>query len=147
MDLSLSEEQEHLLHTVKEFAEREVKPIAAQLDREARFPAELVARMGELGLMGIEVPVDHGGSGLDTLAYVLAMEEISAACASTGVIMSVNNSLVCDPLLKFATDEQKAQWLEPLAAGEKLGCFMLSEPEAGSDAAAAFESSGSAVGG
>ncbi len=136
MDLSLSEEQEHLLHTVKEFAEREVKPVAAALDKEARFPAELVARMAELGLMGIEVPVDHGGSGLDTLAYVLAMEEVSTACASTGVIMSVNNSLVCDPLVKFATDEQKSQWLEPLALGEKLGCFMLSEPEAGSDAAA-----------
>jgi len=136
MDLTLSEEQQHLLHTVEEFAEREVKPVAAALDREARFPAELVARMAELGLMGIEVPVDDGGSGLDTLAYVLAMEEISAACASTGVIMSVNNSLVCDPLVKFATKEQKAQWLEPLAMGEKLGCFMLSEPEAGSDAAA-----------
>ncbi|MEX1367961.1 MAG: acyl-CoA dehydrogenase family protein [Nannocystaceae bacterium] len=136
MDLSLSDEQEQLLRMVKEFAEREVKPLAAQIDREARFPAELVARMAELGLMGIEVPVDHGGSGLDTLAYVLAMEEVSTACASTGVIMSVNNSLVCDPLLKFGSDEQKEQWLEPLAMGDKLGCFMLSEPEAGSDAAA-----------
>lgn len=136
MDLSLSDEQEQLLRMVKEFAEREVKPLAAQIDREARYPAELVARMAELGLMGIEVPVDHGGSGLDTLAYVLAMEEVSTACASTGVIMSVNNSLVCDPLLKFGSDEQKEQWLEPLAAGDKLGCFMLSEPEAGSDAAA-----------
>ncbi|MCA9655996.1 MAG: acyl-CoA dehydrogenase family protein [Myxococcales bacterium] len=136
MDLSLSDDQEQLLRMVKEFAEREVKPLAAALDREARFPSQLVARMAELGLLGIEVPVDHGGSGLDTLAYVLAMEEVSAACASTGVIMSVNNSLVCDPLLKFGSDEQKEQWLEPLAAGEKLGCFMLSEPEAGSDAAA-----------
>ncbi|MEM9461191.1 MAG: acyl-CoA dehydrogenase family protein [Myxococcota bacterium] len=136
MDLSFTEEQEHLLHTVKEFAEREVKPKAAAIDSEARYPQELVARMAELGLMGIEVPVDYGGSELDTLAYVLAMEEISAACASTGVIMSVNNSLVCDPLLKFATPEQKTTWLEPLAMGRKLGCFMLSEPEAGSDAAA-----------
>jgi butyryl-CoA dehydrogenase len=136
MDLSLTEEQEALLRMVKEFADREVRPVAAAIDRDARFPAELVARMAELGLMGIEVPVEHGGSGLDTLAYVLAMEEISAACASTGVIMSVNNSLVCDPLMKFATDAQKKEWLEPLAAGEKLGCFMLSEPEAGSDAAA-----------
>jgi butyryl-CoA dehydrogenase len=136
MDLSLSEEQEALLRMVKEFAEREVRPLAASLDKEARFPAELVARMAELGLMGIEVDVDYGGSGLDTLAYVLAMEEISAACASTGVIMSVNNSLVCDPLVKFANEEQKQQWLVPLASGKKLGCFMLSEPEAGSDAAA-----------
>jgi butyryl-CoA dehydrogenase len=136
MDLSLTDEQEQLLRMVKEFAQREVKPLAAALDREARFPAELVARMAELGLMGIEVPVDYGGSGLDTLAYVLAMEEISAACASTGVIMSVNNSLVCDPLMKFANEDQKQQWLVPLASGQKLGCFMLSEPEAGSDAAA-----------
>ena len=136
MDLSLTDEQEQLLRMVKEFAEREIKPVAAAIDRDARFPAELVARMAELGLMGIEVPVDYGGSGLDTIAYVLAMEEISAACASTGVIMSVNNSLVCDPLVKFATEEQKQQWLTPLAAGERLGCFMLSEPEAGSDAAA-----------
>ncbi len=136
MDLSLTDEQEALLRMVKEFAEREVKPLAAELDKQARFPKELVARMAELGLMGIEVDVDYGGSGLDTLAYVLAMEEISAACASTGVIMSVNNSLVCDPLVKWATEEQKQEWLVPLASGEKLGCFMLSEPEAGSDAAA-----------
>ncbi len=136
MDLSLTDEQEQLLRMVKEFAEREIKPVAAALDKEARFPAELVARMGQLGLMGIEVPVDYGGSGLDTLAYVLAMEEVSAACASTGVIMSVNNSLVCDPLMKFGNDAQKEQWLTPLASGERLGCFMLSEPEAGSDAAA-----------
>jgi butyryl-CoA dehydrogenase len=136
MDLTLTDEQEALLRTCREFADREIRPIAAQLDKEARFPKELVARMGELGLMGIEVPVELGGSGLDTVAYVLAMEEISAACASTGVIMSVNNSLVCDPLVKWATPEQKEQWLVPLASGEKLGCFMLSEPEAGSDAAA-----------
>jgi butyryl-CoA dehydrogenase len=136
MDLTLTDEQEALLRMVKEFAAREVAPVAAALDREARFPKELVARMAELGLMGIEVPVDYGGSGLDPIAYVLAMEEISAACASTGVIMSVNNSLVCDPLMKFATEAQKQKWLVPLAGGEKLGCFMLSEPEAGSDAAA-----------
>ena len=136
MDLSLTDEQEQLLRMVKEFAEREIKPAAAEIDKNARFPKELVERMAELGLLGIEVPVDYGGSELDTMSYVLAMEEISAACASTGVIMSVNNSLVCDPLLKFANDEQKEQWLSPLASGEKLGCFMLSEPEAGSDAAA-----------
>ena len=136
MELTLTEEQESLVRIVREFAAREVRPQAAQNDRDARFPADLVRRMGELGLMGIEVSEEHGGSGLDTIAYVLAMEEISAACASTGVIMSVNNSLVCDPLVKFANAEQKARWLVPLASGEKLGCFMLSEPEAGSDAAA-----------
>lgn len=136
MDLTLSEEHEALVRMVREFAVREVKPAAAEIDRHSRFPSELVARMGELGLMGIEVPVEYGGSGLDSIAYVLAMEEVSAACASTGVIMSVNNSLVCDPLAKFATEAQKQRWLEPLASGRKLGCFMLSEPEAGSDAAA-----------
>lgn len=136
MDLSFSDEHDALLRMVREFAEREVKPVASKNDQEARFPADLVARMAELGLMGVDVPVEYGGSGLDAVAYVLAIEEISAACASTGVIMSVNNSLVCDPLAKFGTEEQKKKWLEPLALGEKLGCFMLSEPEAGSDAAA-----------
>ncbi len=136
MDLSLSEEHEALLEMVRQFAQREVKPLAAALDREHRYPSELVARMAELGLMGIEVPDSYDGAGLDPLAYVLAMEEVSAACASTGVIMSVNNSLVCDPLLKFGTEAQKQQWLRPLAAGQRLGCFMLSEPNAGSDAAA-----------
>src|SRR5690606_13889138 len=115
---------------------REVRPLAAEIDREARFPKELVKRMAELGLLGIEVPEAYGGAGLDPIAYVVAMEEISAACASTGVIMSVNNSLVCDPLVKFGTEAQKQQWLVPLAKGERLGCFMLSEPNAGSDAAA-----------
>ncbi|MCA9687514.1 MAG: acyl-CoA dehydrogenase family protein, partial [Myxococcales bacterium] len=136
MDFSLSDEHEALVRMVHDFATREVKPIAAELDRDHRFPAELVARMAELGLMGIEVPPELDGSGLDPVAYVLAMEEVSTACASTGVIMSVNNSLVCDPLMKFGTAEQKERWLRPLAAGEKLGCFQLSEPNAGSDAAA-----------
>lgn len=136
MDHTLSAEHEALVRMVREFADREVRPAAAANDRDARFPADLVRRMGELGLMGIEVDIELGGSGLDTIAYVLAMEEVSAACASTGVIMSVNNSLVCDPLVKFANPEQKQRWLVPLAQGDTLGCFMLSEPEAGSDAAA-----------
>src|SRR5688572_33368098 len=99
MDLSLSEDQQALLETVREFATREVKPLAAALDREHRYPAELVARMAELGLMGIEVPEAYDGAEQGPIAYVIAMEEVSAACASTGVIMSVNNSLVCDPLM------------------------------------------------
>lgn len=136
MDFRLSDEHDALLHTVREFCERHVKPAAAEIDKNARFPSELVEQMAELGLLGIEVPEAYGGSELDPIAYVLAMEEISAACASTGVIMSVNNSLVCDPLRKFATEEQKQQWLVPLATGKQLGCFMLSEPDAGSDAAA-----------
>jgi len=136
MDFSLSDDHEALVRMVRDFANREVRPIAAEIDREHRYPEELVARMAELGLMGVEVPPELDGSGLDPIAYVLAMEEVSTACASTGVIMSVNNSLVCDPLLKFGTDAQKEQWLPPLARGDKLGCFQLSEPNAGSDAAA-----------
>lgn len=136
MDFDFTEEHEQIRRTTREFANRSVAPIAAEIDKAARYPAELVAEMGELGLMGIEVEPEWDGSGLDPIAYVIAMEEISAACASTGVIMSVNNSLVCDPLRKWASDEQKDKWLRPLASGQKLGCFMLSEPEAGSDAAA-----------
>jgi butyryl-CoA dehydrogenase len=136
MHFALSEDHEAIRRTARDFADRRVRPVAAALDREARFPKELVAEMAELGFMGIEVEPEWDGSGLDPIAYVLAMEEISTACASTGVIMSVNNSLVCDPLRKFGTDAQKEQWLKPLARGEKLGCFMLSEPDAGSDAAA-----------
>jgi len=131
-----TEEHEAIRRTAREFAARSVAPIAAEIDKHAKFPKQLVAEMGELGLMGIEVEPEWDGSGLDPIAYVIAMEEISAACASTGVIMSVNNSLVCDPLRKWANDAQKDRWLRPLASGQKLGCFMLSEPEAGSDAAA-----------
>lgn len=136
MDLSLTEEQRLVQKTAADFARNEVAPLAAELDRSHRHPKELVARMAELGFLGIAVPEKYGGAGLDTVAYVLALEEISRACASTGVIMSVNNSLVCDPILKFGTEEQKERWLTPLAAGRMLGCFALSEPEAGSDAAA-----------
>jgi len=136
MDFSLSEEQTMVRDMARDFAVREVLPKAAAIDREHRHPSELVARMAELGLLGVAVPETYGGAGMDNIAYYLAMEEISRACASTGVIMSVNNSLVCDPLLRFGNEEQKREFLAPLAAGEKLGCFALSEPEAGSDAAA-----------
>ena len=136
MDLQLTEEQTLVQKTAADFARHEVLPVAAQLDREHRHPKELVARMAELGFLGIAVPEAYGGAGMDTVSYVLALEEISRACAGTGVIMSVNNSLVCDPILKFGTEEQKQRWLTPLAAGKLLGCFALSEPEAGSDAAA-----------
>ncbi len=136
MQFAFTDDQLALQKTVREFAERRVKPLAHEIDKKARYPQELVAEMAELGLMGMEVDVDYGGSGFDAISYVIAMEEISAACASTGVIMSVNNSLVCHPLKTFGSDAQKKEWLTPLAMGEKLGCFMLSEPEAGSDAAA-----------
>jgi butyryl-CoA dehydrogenase len=133
----LEPEHEMLRQTCRDFAQQQLKPIAGELDREHRFPAEQIKQMGELGLMGIAVPDEYGGTGMDALAYALAMEEISAGCASSGVIMSVNNSLYCDPLLKFGTEEQKMEWLAPFASGERLGCFGLSEPGNGSDAAAA----------
>ena len=136
MDFALTEEQQMLQTTAREFAQKEVLPKAAEIDKEHRHPTELVQRMAELGFMGVYVPEAYGGSDMDVVSYILAMEEISRACASTGVIMSVNNSLVCDPILRFATEEQKQKYLTPLASGKKLGCFALSEPEAGSDAAA-----------
>jgi butyryl-CoA dehydrogenase len=136
MELELTDEQKLILKTAQDFAKSEVLPKAAEIDREHRHPKELVARMGELGFLGVAVPEKYGGAGFDTLSYALVLEEVSRACASTGVIMSVNNSLVCDPIMKFGTEEQKQKWLVPLASGKMLGCFALSEPEAGSDAAA-----------
>jgi butyryl-CoA dehydrogenase len=118
----------------RDFAEKEVRPIAEAIDREARFPHDTVRRMGELGLMGIAVPEEWGGSGSDTVAYAVALEEVSRACASHGVIMSVNNSLYCGPVAKFGTEAQKQRFLTPFASGQKVGCFSLTEPEAGSDA-------------
>jgi butyryl-CoA dehydrogenase len=134
MQLELSEEQKMIQGLAREFAEKEVRPIAEAIDREARFPRETVARMAELGLMGIAVPEAHGGSGGDTVGYALALEEVARACASHAVIMSVNNSLYCDPVLKYGNEEQKARFLAPFASGRKIGCFALTEPEAGSDA-------------
>ncbi|HSN25501.1 MAG TPA: acyl-CoA dehydrogenase [Kofleriaceae bacterium] len=136
MDFQPTEDQLAVQNTAREFAQAEVLPKAAEIDREHRHPAELVKRMAELGFLGIAVPEQWGGAGMDHVSYALAMEEISRACASTGVIMSVNNSLVCDPINRFGTDAQKEKWLKPLAQGQLLGCFALSEPEAGSDAAA-----------
>jgi butyryl-CoA dehydrogenase len=130
-----SDEKRMLIDQIREFARGEVAPKAKELDETGRFPTELVKQMAEMGLMGMMVPEEFGGAGLDTVSYAMAMEEISAACASTGVIMSVNNSLVCAPLTWFGTDAQKKKWLTPLARGEKLGCFALSEPGAGSDPA------------
>jgi butyryl-CoA dehydrogenase len=134
MDTDLTDEQRMIQQVARDFAEKEVRPIAEAIDREARFPRETVRRMGELGLMGIAVPEALGGSGGDVVGYAVALEEVSRACASHGAIMSVNNSLYCDPIAKFGTDEQKQRFLLSYAAGQKLGCFSLTEPEAGSDA-------------
>ncbi|HVH46125.1 MAG TPA: acyl-CoA dehydrogenase [Labilithrix sp.] len=134
MDFDLSEEQRLVRDTARDFALREIAPKAAEIDKSGRWPAEIVAKMAELGFLGVAIPQEYGGAGLDTLTYSLVMEEISAACASCGVIMSVNNSLFCDPVYKFGTDAQKKEILEPCASGKKLGCFGLTEPMSGSDA-------------
>ncbi len=136
MDFTRSDEQRMVQETARQFAEEVIAPRAAEIDREHRHPAEIVSQLAELGLMGVAVPEALGGAGLDNVSYALAIEEISRVCASTGVVMSVNNSLVCDPIMRYGTDAQHAQWLAPLASGKILGCFGLSEPEAGSDAAA-----------
>jgi len=135
MDLSLTEEQAMVQQTAREFATREVAPNARERDRSGDWPADMVRRLAELGFMGMAIPDAYGGGGMDALSYALAMEEVSAACASIGVIMSVNNSLYCDPVYKFGTPEQKREFLDPFASGRKLGCFGLTEPMSGSDAA------------
>jgi len=122
-----------LIEQVSAFAKAEIAPKAKELDETGRFPAEIVKQLAEMGLMGMMVPEEYGGAGMDTVSYAMALEEIAAACASTAVIMSVNNSLVCYPITAFGTEEQKKKYLIPLARGEKLGCFALSEPGAGSD--------------
>jgi butyryl-CoA dehydrogenase len=134
MDFELAEEHVLIRDTARDFAAREVAPKAAELDKTGRWPAEIVAAMAELGLLGVAIPEEYGGAGMDALSYALAMEEISAACASCGVIMSVNNSLFCDPVYKFGTEDQKKRVLTPVARGVEIGCFGLTEPMSGSDA-------------
>jgi len=134
MVFDLTEEQRMIQEMARSFAQKEVLPKAAELDETGRFPEELVRQMAGLGLMGVAVPEEYGGAGMDNICYAIAMEEISRACASTAVILSVNNSLACDPILSFGSEEQKRKYLVPLASGNHLGCFGLTEPGAGSDA-------------
>lgn len=134
MDFELTEEQIAIRDLAREFAQKEIAPIAAKIDETGEFPSQTIKKMGELGLMGIQVSPEYGGAGLDCVSYVLAMEEICKACASHGTIMSVNNSLVCYGLEKFGTGEQKRKFLVPLASGKKLGAYSLTEPQSGSDA-------------
>jgi len=136
MYIELSDEQKMLSEEVRRFAEQVVKPLAKDTDAKGIFPVDSIRQAGEMGLMGVCVPEEYGGAGMDTVSYCLVIEEISRVCASTGVILSVNNSLVCDPLMKFGSEEQKQKFLRPLAAGELIGCFALTEPGAGSDASA-----------
>jgi len=136
MDFELTSEQKLIRDTARDLAKREIAPRAAQIDKTHEFPRQIVGRLGEMGLLGILVPEAWGGAGMDALSYVLALEEIARACASTAVIMSVQSSLVEAPILAAGTDAQRARYLPDLAAGRKIGCFALSEPEAGSDAKA-----------
>ena len=134
MVFDFTEEQIMIQQTARDFAQSEIAPSTIQRDINAEFPTEIVKKLGELGFLGMMVPAEYGGTGLDTISYVLAMIEISKVDASVGVIMSVNNSLVCHGLEKYGSDYIKEKYLVPLAKGEKLGAFALSEPEAGSDA-------------
>ncbi len=133
MKIELTEEQKLLRENVRRFAEEVAKPRAKEIDETGEFPRSFFDQAGELGLAGVAIPEEYGGAGMDTIAYSIAIEEVSRVCATSGVILSVNNSLVCDPLLKFGSEEQKKEFLTPLAAGQKLGCFALTEPGAGSD--------------
>jgi len=132
--LALSDEHRMIRDTARDFARSAIAPIAAQLDESGEFPQETIKKMGEMGFMGIEVPEEYGGAGLDTLAYVLAVEEVSRVDASHGVIMSVNNSLYCHGIMKFGTEEQKEKFLRPVASGKSVGAYALTEPMSGSDA-------------
>jgi alkylation response protein AidB-like acyl-CoA dehydrogenase len=135
MEFALTEEQRIVRQTAKEFADEQLAPLAAEYDEKEEFTWPQVKKLAEMGFLGMMVPEEYGGAGLDTISYVIAMEEVSRACASTSVTMTVQNSLVCWPLDYFGTQEQKRKYLVPLARGEILGCFALSEPAAGSDPA------------
>lgn len=135
MDLELTAEQRLIRDTVREFAQAEIAPRAREVDENERFPRENFAGMADLGLMGLPIPEEYGGAGADTVSYALAVEEISAACGSTGLTYAAHVSLACGPLLYFGTEAQKQKYLVPLARGEHLGAFGLTEPQSGSDAA------------
>ncbi|MCR5397240.1 MAG: acyl-CoA dehydrogenase [Lachnospiraceae bacterium] len=134
MDFTLDKKHEMARQLFAEFAEKEVKPLAQETDELEQFPEETVKKMQKLGFMGIPIPKEYGGQGCDTLTYVLAVEELSKVCGTTGVIVSAHTSLCCDPILTYGTEEQKQKFLVPLAKGEKLGAFALTEPGAGTDA-------------
>ena len=136
MDFELTDEQQLIRDAVREFAEAEIVPIAAEIDRDHRFPAELLPKLAEMNLMGMTFPEKEGGAGADYVSYVIAVEEISRACASTGIIMSSHNSLATWPIYTFGTRAQKDQYMHDMTSGRRLGAFALTEPAAGTDAAA-----------
>jgi alkylation response protein AidB-like acyl-CoA dehydrogenase len=135
MEFSLTEEQKMVQDMVRKFSDSEIRPVVAELDERHEHPADIVKKLGELKMLGIAVPEEFGGGGMDYVSYVLALIEVSKACASTGVIMSVNNSLYCFPVSEYGTEEQKRKYLVPSASGQKLGCYGLTEAGAGSDPA------------
>jgi alkylation response protein AidB-like acyl-CoA dehydrogenase len=135
MDFELTDEQKMLKRTVRDFAEKEIKPTRAEFDEKAEYPIDILRRLGEMGIMGMAVPPEYGGSGADVISYAIAVEELSRIDPSVGVAVSVHNSLGCDPIVKFGTEEQKKKWLPDLASGKNIGSFCLTEPDAGSDAA------------
>ncbi|MBM7556817.1 acyl-CoA dehydrogenase [Halanaerobacter jeridensis] len=135
MDFELTDQQKMIKKVVSDFAEKEVEPIAAEIDETCEFPYENVEKMGEAHMLGIPVPQEYGGAGADTLSYAITVEELSKACGTHGIICSAHTSLACDPLVKYGTKEQKEKYLKPLAKGELLGAYALTEPNAGTDAA------------
>lgn len=134
MNFELTEDQKVLQSAVRDFAEKEIRPLAAQIDEEHRIPDELVKKMADMGFFGSYLPEEYGGAGLDMLSYAIVVEEVSKACASCGVLISAHTSLCSGPINTFGTEEQKKRWLPALNAGESIGCFLLTEPDAGSDA-------------
>ncbi|HNK63132.1 MAG TPA: acyl-CoA dehydrogenase family protein, partial [Anaerolineales bacterium] len=132
--LPLTEEHKMLRDAARDFAQKEIAPIAAEFDESGEFPHATIKKMGALGFMGIEVPEQYGGAGMDSLSYVLALEEICKVDAAHGVVMSVNNSLYCHGILKFGTEEQKKKFITPIASGQAIGAYSLTEPQSGSDA-------------
>ncbi|MCQ2276734.1 MAG: acyl-CoA dehydrogenase [Bacteroidales bacterium] len=135
MDFSLNKREELFLQMIREFAENEVKPLAAEIDEQERFPMETVEKMAKIGIMGIPIPVEYGGQGGTNQMYIMAVEELSRVCATTGVVVSAHTSLCMNPILEFGTEDQKKKYLPKLASGEWIGAFGLTEPNAGTDAA------------
>ncbi len=136
MDFNFTKEQQMVRDTVRKFSEMEIKPIAAEIDESGEYPWPVLKKMGELNIMGMTVPKEWGGAGVDSISYVIAIEEIAKACGSTSVIMAVHNSVCCYPIYKYGNDFQREKFLKPLVTGEQIGGFALTEPGAGSDAGA-----------
>jgi butyryl-CoA dehydrogenase len=135
MDFDLSQDHKVLQRSVRDFVKKEIQPLAIQIDEQHHIPEELIAKMSKMGMFGIYLSEAYGGSGMDILSYAIVVEEVSKACGSSGILVSAHTSLACDPILHFGSEQQKQAYLPALANGEKIGCFLLTEPEAGSDPA------------